>query len=137
LHLLPLESFAIVPLCMPRSIHVKSSCTISDICSWHTLTLDDFIAFKDRKDDNRASIESVYLVIKKQSGRVTTRHIEREAGLDIGIVRHAIKHLTREGKIQRVRGLGINKIEFYYKICMTGGASASGVVENSPGKPKL
>jgi predicted HTH transcriptional regulator len=105
---------------MPKSIQIKHSSTISDISAWHTLTLDDFVKYQQGdRISNRFLIESVYSVIKKQSGQVTTRHIEREIGLDIRTVRYAIKHLTKEGKIQRVRGLGINKIEFYYKICLT------------------
>jgi predicted transcriptional regulator len=103
---------------MPKSIQIKRSSTISDISAWHILTLDDFTRYNQGvRNANRASIESVYSVIERQSGQVTTRHIEKEVGLDIGTVRYAIKHLTKEGKIQRVKGLGTNKIEFYYKVC--------------------
>jgi predicted transcriptional regulator len=105
---------------MPKSIQIKRSSRISDISAWHTLTLDDFAKYNySLKNANRASIESVYSVIEKQSGQVTTRHIEKEIGLDIGTVRYAIKYLTKEGKIRRVRGLGTNKIEFYYKVCQS------------------
>lgn len=103
---------------MPKSIQIKQSSTISNISAWHILTLDDFTKYSQKvKNANRGSIESVYSVIEKQSGQVTTRHIEKEVGLDIGTVRYAIKYLTKEGKIQRVKGLGTNKIEFYYKVC--------------------
>jgi predicted transcriptional regulator len=104
---------------MPNSIQIKhSSSTISDIGAWQVLTLDDFTRYNQKgKKANRGSIESVYSVIQKQSGQVTTRHIEKEVGLDIGTVRYAIKYLTKEGKIQRVKGLGTDKIEFYYKVC--------------------
>jgi hypothetical protein len=103
---------------MPKSIQIKHSSTISDISAWEVLTLDDFTSYNQKgKKANRGSIDSVYSVIEKQSGQVTTRHIEKEVGLDIETVRYAIKYLTKEGKIQRVRGLGTNKIEFYYKVC--------------------
>lgn len=105
---------------MPRGIQIKQSSPFSDISTWHTLTLDDFIKHKHGDTlSNRSLIDSVYTIIKKQSGLVTTRHIGREIGLDIRSVRYAIKHLTKEGKIQRVKGLGVDKIEFYYKICLT------------------
>jgi predicted transcriptional regulator len=103
---------------MPKSIQIKRSHGITDISVWHILTLDDFTRYDQSiKSTNRGSIESVYSVIEKQSGQVTTRHIEKEVGLDIGTVRYAIKYLTKEGKIQRVKGLGTNRIEFYYKVC--------------------
>ena len=103
---------------MPKSIQIKHSSVISDLSTWHMLTLDDFTRYnQSMKNANRAIIESVYSVIEKQSGQVTTRHIEREIGLDIVTVRYAIKYLTKERKIQRVKGLGTNKIEFYYKVC--------------------
>ena len=103
---------------MPNSIQIKRSRAISDIGAWQVLTLDDFTRYNQKgKRANRGSIDSVYSVIQKQSGQVTTRHIEKELRLDIVSVRYAIKHLTKEGKIQRVKGLGANKIEFYYKVC--------------------
>jgi predicted transcriptional regulator len=103
---------------MPKSIQIKHSSTIPDITAWHILTLDDFTRYNQKvKNTNRESIESVYSIIEKQSGQVTTRQIEKQVGLDIGTVRYAIKYLTKEGKIQRVKGLGTNKIEFYYKVC--------------------
>jgi predicted transcriptional regulator len=103
---------------MPKSIQIKHSSTISDLSAWHILTLDDFTRYNQKvKNANRDSIVSVYSIIEKQSGQVTTRQIERQVGLDIGTVRYAIKYLTKEGKIQRVKGLGTNKIEFYYKVC--------------------
>ena len=103
---------------MPKSIQIKRSSVNSDISSWHILTLDDFARYNQSvKNANRELIKSVYSVIEKQSGQVTTRHIEKEVGLDIGTVRYAIKYLTKEGKIQRVKGLGTHKVEFYYKVC--------------------
>ncbi len=103
---------------MPKSIQIKRSSVNSDISAWHILTLDDFARYNQSvKNANREPIESVYSVIEKQSGQVTTRHIEKEVGLDIGTVRYAIKYLTKEGKIQRVKGLGTHKVEFYYKVC--------------------
>lgn len=103
---------------MPKSVQIKRSISKSDISAWHILTLDDFARYHQRvKNANRELIESVYSIIEKHSGQVTTRHIEKEVGVDIGTVRYAIKYLTKEGKIQRVKGLGTNKIEFYYKVC--------------------
>jgi predicted transcriptional regulator len=103
---------------MPKSTQIKHFGVASDLSAWHILTLDDFAIYNQNvKNVNQEAIESVYSVIEKQSGRVTTRHIEKELGLDIRTVRHAIKCLTKEGKIQRVKGLGTTKIEFYYKVC--------------------
>lgn len=103
---------------MPKSIQIKRSIVNSEISAWHILTLDDFARYNQSvKNANRELIKSVYSVIEKQSGQVTTRHIEKEVGLDIGTVRYAIKYLTKEGKIQRVKGLGTHKVEFYYKVC--------------------
>jgi len=103
---------------MPKSIEIKRSSVNSEISAWHILTLDDFARYNQSvKNANRELIKSVYSVIEKQSGQVTTRHIEKEVGLDIGTVRYAIKYLTKEGKIQRVKGLGTHKVEFYYKVC--------------------
>ena len=103
---------------MPKSIQIKRSSATSDMSAWHVLTLDDFARYNQSvRYTNRESIDSVYSVIEKQSGRVTTRHIEKQVGLDIGTVRYAIKYLTKEGKIRRVKGLGTHKIEFYYRVC--------------------
>ena len=103
---------------MPKSIQIKRSSVNSEISAWHILTLNDFARYNQSvKNANRELIKSVYSVIEKQSGQVTTRHIEKEVGLDIGTVRYAIKYLTKEGKIQRVKGLGTHKVEFYYKVC--------------------
>ena len=103
---------------MPKSIQIKRSSANSDISAWHILTLDDFARYNQKcKKRQPRVIESVYSIIEKQSGQVTTRHIEKEVGVDIGTVRYAIKYLTKEGKIQRVKGLGTHKIEFYYKVC--------------------
>jgi hypothetical protein len=112
------EMFYNFNLPMPNSIQIKHPSSISDIGAWQVLTLDDFTRYNQKgKRANRGSIDSVYSVIRKQSGQLTTRHIEKELGLDIESVRYAIKHLTKEGKIQRVKGLGTNKIEFYYRVC--------------------
>jgi ribosomal protein S25 len=103
---------------MPKSIQIKRYSAASEISTWHVLTLDDFVRYNQSvRNTSQESIDSVYSVIERQSGRVTTRHIEKQVGLDIGTVRYAIKYLTKEGKIQRVKGLGTHKIEFYYKVC--------------------
>ena len=63
-------------------------------------------------------VESVYLLIKNDyCGQATTMHIEKEMD-DISRrkIRYAIRRLTKEGKIKRVRGFGLKGIEYYYKI---------------------
>jgi hypothetical protein len=67
---------------------------------------------------NRSSkqkvMESVYAIIKTRSGRVTAKDIERDLGSKYE-AHYAILHLTKQGKIRRVKGFGLNKIEFYYQ----------------------
>jgi repressor of nif and glnA expression len=63
-------------------------------------------------------IESVYMLIKNDyGGRATTKHIEKEMD-DMGKrkMRYAIRRLTQEGKIKRVRGFGPKGIQYYYEI---------------------
>ena len=63
-------------------------------------------------------IESVYMLIKNDyGGRATTKHIEKEMD-DMGKrkMRYAIRRLTQEGKIKRVRGVGPKGIQYYYVI---------------------
>lgn len=67
---------------------------------------------------NRSSklkvMESVHTIIKTRSGRVTAKDIERDLGSKYE-AHYAILHLTKQGKIRRVKGFGLNKIEFYYQ----------------------
>lgn len=57
--------------------------------------------------------ELVYSIIRNNSGKVTGKQLEREIGNRYD-VRYAITRLTKEGKIKRIRGFGVDRIEFYY-----------------------
>ena len=69
---------------------------------------------KKSKEENIDEI--VYSAIKSRSGKITTKHLEREIGSNKSQreVQYAIIHLTKKGKIRRVRGFGSNGIEYYY-----------------------
>jgi DNA-binding GntR family transcriptional regulator len=44
-------------------------------------------------------------------------HIEKEMeDISRRKIRYAIRRLTKEGKIKRIRGFGLKGIEYYYKI---------------------
>jgi hypothetical protein len=61
-------------------------------------------------------IELVYSIIKKsRNGRITAKQLEREIG-DKNKVRYALKYLQRENKIKKVRGLGTDRIDYFYQI---------------------
>lgn len=63
-------------------------------------------------------IESVYIMIKNDyGGKATTKCLENKMD-DIGKrkIRYAIKHLTKEGKIKRVRGFGPKGVQYHYVI---------------------
>lgn len=68
---------------------------------------------------NRSSkqkvMESVYSIIKIRSGKITAKDIEKDLGSKYE-AHYAILHLTKQGKIKRVKGFGLNRIEFYYEI---------------------
>ena len=68
---------------------------------------------------NRSSkqkvMESVYSIIKTRSGKITAKDIEKDLGSKYD-AHYAILHLTKQGKIKRVKGFGLNRIEFYYEI---------------------
>jgi hypothetical protein len=68
---------------------------------------------------NRSSkqkvMESVYSIIKTRSGKITAKDIEKDLGSKYE-AHYAILHLTKQGKIKRVKGFGLNRIEFYYEI---------------------
>jgi hypothetical protein len=57
--------------------------------------------------------ELVYSIIRNNSGKVTGKQLEREIGNRYD-VRYAITRLTKEGRIKRIRGFGVDRIEFYY-----------------------
>jgi hypothetical protein len=59
-------------------------------------------------------MDSVYSIIKTRSGRITAKDIERGVGSKYD-AHYAILHLTKQGKIKRVKGFGLNRIEFYYQ----------------------
>jgi hypothetical protein len=68
---------------------------------------------------NRSSkqkvMESVYSIIKTRSGKITAKDIEKDLGSKYE-AHYAILHLTKQGKIKRVKGFGLNRIAFYYEI---------------------
>jgi predicted HTH transcriptional regulator len=69
---------------------------------------------KSSKED---LIELVYSIIKKsRTGRITAKQIEEEIGDDKNKVHYALKYLIKEHKVKKVRGLGIDRIDYYYKI---------------------
>ena len=59
-------------------------------------------------------VKSVYSVIKSRSGKVTTKHLEKEIG-NKSEVHYALRRLAREGKIKRTRGFGNDRIEYFYE----------------------
>ena len=62
-------------------------------------------------------VESVYSLIKNDyGGLATTKHIEKKMDeTSKRKMRYALRRLTKEGKIKRVRGFGSRGIEYYYK----------------------
>jgi hypothetical protein len=61
-------------------------------------------------------IESVYSIIKKsRNGRITAKQLEKEIG-DKNKVHYALKYLLKEHKVKKVRGLGIDRIDYFYQI---------------------
>jgi hypothetical protein len=59
-------------------------------------------------------MDSVYSIIKTRSGKITAKDIERDVGSKYE-AHYAILHLTKQGKIKRIKGFGLNRIEFYYQ----------------------
>ena len=69
------------------------------------------------KDSKENLIESVYSIIKKsRNGRITAKQLEKEIGDDKNKVHYALKYLLKEHKVKKVRGLGINRIDYFYQI---------------------
>jgi hypothetical protein len=59
---------------------------------------------------------SVYSIIKNYNGKATRRRIEKEIDSSSKYeLQYAILRLIKEGKIKRVRGFGLNRIEYYYQ----------------------
>jgi hypothetical protein len=68
------------------------------------------------KNSTENLIQSVYSIIKKsQNGRITAKQLEKEIG-DNNKVRYALKHLLKEHKVKKVRGLGTDRIDYFYQI---------------------
>jgi hypothetical protein len=69
---------------------------------------------KNSKED---LIESVYSIIKKSRNgrRITAKQLEKEIG-DKNKVHYALRYLLKEHKIKKVRGLGMDRIDYFYQI---------------------
>jgi hypothetical protein len=68
------------------------------------------------KDSKENLIESVYSIIKKsRNGRITAKQLEKEIG-DKNKVHYALKYLLKEHKVKKVRGLGVDRIDYFYQI---------------------
>jgi hypothetical protein len=68
------------------------------------------------KDSKENLIELVYSIIKKsRDGRITAKQLGKEIG-DKNKVHYALKYLLKEHKVKKVRGLGIDRIEYFYQI---------------------
>jgi len=59
-------------------------------------------------------LETVYSIIRDQSGKVRTKDLDRVIG-NKQEVRFAITRLTIQGRIKRVRGFGKVGIEYFYR----------------------
>jgi len=66
------------------------------------------------RNSKQRVMDFVYSIIKTRSGKITAKEIERDLGSKYE-AHYAILHLTKQGKIKRIKGFGINKIEFYYQ----------------------
>jgi Mn-dependent DtxR family transcriptional regulator len=71
-------------------------------------------AFQINRDSKDRSVRSVYSIIKNHSGRITTKHLEKEIGSKHE-VHYALRRLSREGKIKRIRGFGVDRVEYFYE----------------------
>lgn len=68
------------------------------------------------KNSKTDLIELVYSIIKKsRNGRITAKQLEEEIG-DKYKVRYALKYLQREHKVKKIRGLGTDRIDYFYRI---------------------
>jgi hypothetical protein len=68
--------------------------------------------------EKRKVIELVYSIIKNTDDRIPSiKYIEREIGpTNRKYIKYAIKYLTKENKIKRIKGFGPRgTIEYYYK----------------------
>ena len=71
-------------------------------------------AFQINRDSKDRSVRSVYSIIKSHSGKITTKHLEKEIGSKYE-VHYALRRLSREGKIKRIRGFGVDRVEYFYE----------------------
>lgn len=71
-------------------------------------------ALQINRDSKDRSVRSVYSIIKSHSGKVTTKYLEKEIGSKYE-VHYALRRLSREGKIKRIRGFGVDKVEYFYE----------------------
>lgn len=70
--------------------------------------------FKFKGNGSLGLIETVYDIIKSNSGKVTSKDLDEVVG-NKQEVRFAITRLTVQGRIKRVRGFGKVGIEYFYK----------------------
>ena len=66
------------------------------------------------KNGSAGLIETVYSIIKNNSGKVTSKDLDQMIGSKQD-VRFAITRLTVQGRIKRIRGFGKVGIEYFYK----------------------
>ncbi|HXG06543.1 MAG TPA: hypothetical protein VNI77_04365 [Nitrososphaera sp.] len=66
------------------------------------------------KNGSAGLIETVYSIIKSNSGKITSKDLDQLIG-NKQDVRFAITRLTVQGRIKRVRGFGKVGIEYFYK----------------------
>ena len=68
----------------------------------------------EKDNNNNSLVESVYSIIKNRKRKVTTKYLENEIGSKYK-VRYSVTRLIKEGKIKRIRALGRERIEYFYK----------------------
>lgn len=68
------------------------------------------------KNSKTDLIKLVYSIIKKsRNGRITAKQLEEEIG-DKYKVRYALRYLQREHIVKKIRGLGTDRIDYFYRI---------------------
>ena len=72
------------------------------------------------KKSKECVYNSVYSIIKNYNGKATRKRIEKEIDSSSKYeLQYAILRLIKEGKIKRIRGFGLNRIEYYYQDMMS------------------
>ena len=72
------------------------------------------------KKSKECVYHSVYSIIKNCNGKATRKRIEKEIDISSKYeLQYAILRLIKEGKIKRIRGFGVNRIEYYYQDMMS------------------